>query len=294
LRQSGYGPPSVSRPFRFGVALRHTGGRREWLDKARVAEELGYDVLLVADNPMMQAPFPALAAAAAVTSRIRLSPYVINPAVRHPSMLVHELATIDRLSDGRLEIGLGLGNRQIDGLPLVGAGGRPRLLERLIAELQAAFAGDDPNVQFAQERPPIFIAGVGPRLVEIAAASADTFLVSGAMPQPPGVVGPALFDLETAERSYGRVREVAGDRVELGAALQELAITEDRQAAAEKVTETQTHLSVDQVLVSPKAVFGTVEEIADELRRRREVLGISYLVVPEPFMHDLLPIRELL
>jgi probable F420-dependent oxidoreductase len=282
----------TTRPFRFGVSVRHIGGGEEWSAKAKLIEQLGYDVLLVGDNPMTQAPLPALAAAAAATSRIRLSPYVINPAIRPPSLLVHELATVDRLSEGRLEIALGLGNRRIDELHLIGADGRPGLLERVISELRAAFAGDVPSSAFAQERPPIVVAGVGPRLVEIAAAHADTFLVSGASPHPKEVAGPSLFDLPTAERSYGRIREVAGDRVELAAGLQVFTLTDDRRAAAEEVHETQPHLTPDEILVSPKVALGTVEEIADQLRRRRDELGITYFILQETAMHDFLAVRE--
>lgn len=283
-----------TRPFRFGVSVRHAGGGKEWLAKARRVEELGYDVLLVGDNPMTQAPFPALAAAAAVTSRVRLSTYVINPAVRSPGMLVHELATVDRLSDGRLEIALGLGNRRLDDLPLVASGGRPALLERTILELRSAFAGDAANVEFAQERPPIVVAGVGPRLVELAGSLADTFLVSGQSPHPASVVGPALFDRPTAERSYDRVREIAGDRIELACGLQVVTVTNDRRAAAEEVHTTQPHLTADEILESPKAAIGTVEEIADQLRERRERFGITYFIIQEPSMEDFLPIRDLL
>jgi probable F420-dependent oxidoreductase len=283
-----------ARPFRFGVSCRHTGGGRDWLEKARRVEELGFDVLLVGDNPMTQAPLPALAAAAAVTSRIHLSPYVINPAIRPPAMLVHELATVDRLSEGRLEIALGLGNRKLDELPLVGPGGRPALLERTILELRAAFASEVATVQFAQERPPIVVAGVGSRLVELAGSLADTFLVSGQSPHPPGVAGPALFDRATAERSYDRVREIAGDRIELASGLQVVTITDDRRVAAEDVHTTQPHLTVDEILESPKAVLGTVEEIAEQLRERRERFGITYLIIQEQSMEDFLAVREAL
>jgi len=283
-----------ARPFRFGVSVPFVGGGREWLEKARVVEELGYDVLLVGDNPGVQAPLPALAAAAAATSRIRLSTYVLNPAVRPVSMLVHELATVDRLSDGRLEIGLGLGNRQLDELTQVGAEGRAGLLQRVISELRDAFAGRGSGVAFAQEAPPIVVAGVGPRLVELAAAQADVFLVSGASPRPTNVVGPSLFDLPTAERSYRRVREVAGDRVELASGLQVLAITENRRGVAEEVRTTQPHLTVDEILASPKVAIGTVTEIAQQLRDRRDQLGISYFIVGEASMHELVAVRELL
>src|SRR5437667_8773309 len=98
------------RPFRFGINVRTAASQAEWADKARKVEALGYAVLLVPDHLAdLLAPFPALAAAAAATTRLRVGTAVLNNDFRHPALLAREAATLDVLSDGRLELGLGAG-----------------------------------------------------------------------------------------------------------------------------------------------------------------------------------------
>jgi len=94
------------RPFRFGINVRTAASQAEWADKARKVEALGYAVLLVPDHLAdLLAPFPALAAAAAATTRLRVGTAVLNNDFRHPALLAREAATLDVLSDGRLELG---------------------------------------------------------------------------------------------------------------------------------------------------------------------------------------------
>src|SRR5439155_1393502 len=102
----------VVRPFRFGINVRTAGSAAEWADKARKVERLGYSVLLVPDHlAELLAPFPALAAAAAATTRLRVGTGVLNNDLRHPLLTAREAATLDVLSDGRLELGIGGGRR---------------------------------------------------------------------------------------------------------------------------------------------------------------------------------------
>src|SRR2546422_1282691 len=101
------------KPFRFGVNVRTAGSHAEWADKARKVERLGYSVLLVPDHlAELLAPFPALAGAAAATTRLRVGTAVLNNDFRHPVLTAREAATLDVLSDGRLELGLGAGHMQ--------------------------------------------------------------------------------------------------------------------------------------------------------------------------------------
>src|SRR2546421_9833319 len=101
------------RPFRFGVNVRTAASHAEWADKARKVEALGYAVLLVPDHlAELLAQFPALASAAAATPRLRVGTAVLNNDFRHPALLAREAATLDVLSDGRLELGLGAGHMQ--------------------------------------------------------------------------------------------------------------------------------------------------------------------------------------
>src|ERR1700754_4676440 len=100
-------------PFRFGISLFNVGSRSAWRARVREVEDLGYDVLQVADHLGMAAPFPALVAAADVTS-IRLGTFVLNAGILHPAYLARDVADVYRLTDGRLELGLGAGYVQAE------------------------------------------------------------------------------------------------------------------------------------------------------------------------------------
>src|SRR5256714_15666909 len=98
------------KPFRFAAGIRHTTTRAEFVDEVREVEHLGYSALMLSDHLVDQfAPISALGVAAGVTSTLRLGTFVFNNDLRHPVGLAQELATLDPLSDGRLEIGLGAG-----------------------------------------------------------------------------------------------------------------------------------------------------------------------------------------
>src|SRR6266496_169380 len=99
------------KPFRFGVIVRNAGSRAEWVDQARKIEDLGYSSLTVPDHlAEMLAPMPAMVAAAAATKTIRVGSTVLNNDFRHPVLVAREAATVDLLTDGRLELGLGAGS----------------------------------------------------------------------------------------------------------------------------------------------------------------------------------------
>src|SRR5690242_7234271 len=106
------------RPFRFGVQASSSTDARSWIELARRAEDLGFSTLLVPDHLGSQlAPIPALAAAAQATTRLRVGSLVLDTSIRHPVVLAKELATLDVLSGGRLEVGLGGGRSRTDGVP---------------------------------------------------------------------------------------------------------------------------------------------------------------------------------
>src|SRR5437773_2881695 len=98
------------RPFRFGVVAAVARSAVEWLARVRRVEALGYATLVIPDNMRHTlAPIPALAVAAAATTTLRLGTYVLANDLRHPVQLAKEVATLDRLSSGRLELGIGAG-----------------------------------------------------------------------------------------------------------------------------------------------------------------------------------------
>src|SRR5437867_2749598 len=189
----------MTRPFRFGI--NHvTLDRAEWLDTARKAEALGYDTLIAQDHFGQQlAPLPALVAAAAVTTRLRLATIVLDNDFRHPAALAKEAATVDVLSNGRLELGLGAGWLQADyaktGLPFNSAPQRLARLQETVQICKAFFGTEGDSVTFAgkyyrvdnldavpravqQPRPPLMIGGGQQRMLSFAAREADIVSIS--------------------------------------------------------------------------------------------------------------------
>src|SRR5205809_2963243 len=135
------------KPFRFGVSVRSAGSRAEWEDKARTLEALGYSTLTVPDHlAEMIAPIPALVSAAAVTKTLRIATTVLNNDFRHPVLLAREAATIDLLTDGRLELGMGAGYMKAEyeqaGLPFDLGGARVERLAEAVVIIKRLLAGE--------------------------------------------------------------------------------------------------------------------------------------------------------
>jgi probable F420-dependent oxidoreductase len=302
------------RPFRFGVNARTAGSAPEWADKARKVERLGYSVLLLPDHlSELLAPFPALAAAAAATTRLRVGTGVLNNDLRHPVLTAREAATLDVLSDGRLELGIGAGHMQSEytqaGLAFdTGATRVERLAEAVVVVKQlleggaVTFAGRHYRVTahtlhprpIQRPRPPLFIGGNAPRLLAVAAREADivgltgiTFRRGGAEPDV------SDFRATAVDERVRLLREVADtrfERLELNTLVQRVIVTDDRRTAAQELTARWPQLTADDLLASPYVLLGTVEEIIDDLRARRDRWGISYVMTHEPFMDALAPV----
>jgi len=187
------------KPFRFGINARDARSRAEWQDKARKIEALGYSTLMVPDHlwPVL-APIPALLSAAAATTTLRVGTNVINNDLRHPVVLAREAATVDLLTDGRLELGLGAGyvRSEYDQAGLRFDRGSVRverlaesltIVKELLRGAEVNFAGQHYRVTghkihplpIQQPHPPIMIGGNGPRLLTLAAKEADTVNFTG-------------------------------------------------------------------------------------------------------------------
>ena len=301
------------KPFRFGVNVRTAGSHAEWADKARKVEALGYAVLLVPDHlAELLAPFPALAAAAAATTRLRVGTAVLNNDFRHPVFVAREAATLDVLSDGRFELGLGAGHMQSEyeqaGLAFdPGAtrverlGEAVAIVKRLLEGEKVTFAGRHYRVSdhsihprpVQRPRPPLFIGGNAPRLLTVAAREADIVGFTGIAFRRGGKE-PDVSDFRASvvDERVRLVRETAGDRsLELNTLVQRVIVTEDRRKAAKELaTGRWAGLTPDDVLASPYVLVGTVDQMVDELRARRERWGISYVTTHEPFIEALAPI----
>ena len=289
--------------FRFGVSVNRPRPKPEWIAIAQRAEQLGYDVLVMPDHfgPRF-AIGPALVLAAHATTRLRVGSFVYDNDFRHPALLAQEIATIDVLTQGRFEFGIGAGwlKSEYDAAAIPFDRGRVRV-ERLAEalpiiksllrgqavtthgrhyELQNLFAGFAPQ---QQPHPPIVIGGGGRRLMSLAAEHADIISV---MPRS-RADGSGLEDADASDDAFAEkiawVKHAAGDRfarIELNTLVQVVAITNDPQREAERLSQ-EWKAPAAALLASPLLLIGSVDEIAHGLERRRRRLGLSYITVFE-------------
>jgi probable F420-dependent oxidoreductase len=310
------------RPFRFSCNVRGVRSREEFTGYCREVERYGYHTLFTADHLGSPAPFPPLVLAAQVTERLRVGTMVLNVPFWNPHLLAREVATADVLTDGRLELGLGAGHMKWE-FDTAGLAWRPlrervREVEATLDELERVFGGGGyPDRRKLEELtghgplkpvqraglnktgPPVIIGGTGDRILALAARRADIVAVGG-LKQIPGQP-PGTFTILTgaeADERVAYIRAQAGERaadLELHVLIQAVVVTADRRAAAaEMISEDGFEMTPDELLDSPFMMFGTVREIAAQLRERRERFGFSYLTVHEPFMATLAPVIELL
>ena len=265
-------------PFRFGATLQSTGhSRSDWHARVREVEDLGYDILQVPDHLGMPAPFPALAAAAAVTS-IRLGTYVLNAAVASPAYLARDVAETCRLTDGRFELGLGAGympsESEAAGLTFCPPRSRLQRLEQVVTQTLKLLAAEADA-----PRPPVMLAGAGRRILTLAAQAAD--IVS--FPILAGI-GPGGPEQALAAR-VRHVRDAAGGRSD------DLELNLFVAGAGQNVSDIDlsaisaaSGMSADQLAELPGVLVGSPGQIAETLLRYRAELGISYISVLDDHM----------
>ncbi|MEU5979771.1 TIGR03621 family F420-dependent LLM class oxidoreductase [Streptomyces sp. NPDC047315] len=280
-----------ARPFRFSVGMvtAPTDGH-EWRRRCRRAEELGYDVIQLPDHLGMAAPFPALVAAASVTERARLGTYVLNAGFWNPALLAREVATVDALTDGRLELGLGAGYARAEheraGLAFLGPGGRVDRLRRTVEEVLRLLAdeGHAPAVT-GRPCPPLLVAGSGDRVLTLAAECAQSVGFVAGRDTPDG---PQLLDAAELEERVEFFRGAAGDRadgVELNLVFEVVRITDDALGCAQELrhhTPVLAGRSAEEVLALPTVAIGTAREVAEKLRGHRARYGFTYFSVLDP------------
>jgi probable F420-dependent oxidoreductase len=262
--------------FRFGVSLFTVGTRSAWQGRVRDAEALGYDVLQVPDHLGLTAPFPALVAAADVTS-MRLGTYVLNTGILNPAYLARDVADVHRLTDGRLELGLGTGYVEAEfaaaGVPFGSGGELLRKLEATLEQLRELLAAE-PD----QPAPPIMLSGAGDKMLRFAGREADIFSFSIMAGLTPGRTPEAAF----AER-VEKLKDAAGDRdVELN--LFVAAVGDEVEKVDLSIIRQASGLADEQLVQLPGVLVGEPQEIADRLERYREQYGVTYISVLEPHM----------
>ena len=299
--------------FRFGIQAATASSAAEWAALARQVEDLGYSTLFVPDHFGDQlAPIPALTAAAGATTDLRVGTLVLDNDFRHPAVLAKEVATLDLLSDGRVEVGIGAGWQNSDyvqsGIPKEPAGLRISRMEEALHVMKGCFAEgpfsfegehyrisglDGQPLPHQRPHPPILIGGGGRRVLSIAAREAQIVGINFSIPG--GEIEADVVAGGTAERTDEKlryVREAAGDRfeeLELNVLVFACVVTDDRRGVAEAMGPA-FGLTPEDVLDFPHAVIGSVEQICDDLRARRERWGVSYWVFQADAVEPLAPV----
>jgi probable F420-dependent oxidoreductase len=286
------------KPFRFGLQVARAQSRREWRDGAHRAEDHGFSTILVPDHiaDELLSPMVALATMAEATERLRVGTFVLNNDFRHPALLAREAATVDLLTDGRLELGLGAGHSAPEyaeiGLPFDRAGVRVSRLEESARLLRRLFDGETVTVEGTHyrvtahrlapvRRPQLLIGGNGDRVLELGGAVADIVGVTGlGRTQADGQTHAIEWHPAQIDAKIARVHAGAGtriDNVELNALVQYIEITENRRASVEGFAS-RIDVDPEVLLDAPYLLVGTIDEIVEQLHRARERWGFSYFV----------------
>ncbi|MBV8980299.1 MAG: LLM class F420-dependent oxidoreductase [Acidimicrobiia bacterium] len=301
------------RPFRFGAQVADSKPGKAWAELGRKLEDGGYSTLFVPDHFDDQvAPLPAMTWVAAATSELRVGSLVFDNDFKHPVVLAKEAATLDLLSEGRLELGVGAGwmttDYEASGIPFESARVRIDKLEESVAVLKGLMSGEPFSFDGAhykidnlvgtptpvqQPHPPILIGAGAKRMLSFAAREAD--IISVNFDLSPGAVNADVVATGTAELTAGKIdiiREAAGDRfddIELSVTVFMAALTDDREQLAEMVAGSFGQ-PPELVLESPHFLAGTAEQIADQLEERRERYGFSYVVFGGGSHEAMLPV----
>ena len=318
--------PGATRPFRFAVQSYTAASAEDWRDQARRAEDLGYSTFHTADHTIGSGPaldptnhgvqdlaaVPAVMAAAAVTSTISVGCRVFCTDYRNPVIFAKELASLDVLSDGRLEVGIGCGwlanEYEAIGIDFDRAGIRIDRMEETIEVIRACFADGQVDVTgdhvhavgfegvpkpTAAGGPPIMIGGGSPRVLGIAGREAD--IVSLNFDNRSGRLGPEGVGSGSADHTaekIGWIRDGAGDRfedLELEIAAYFTVVTDDRAAAMEMMAGRMA-TEPDMLDDHPHTLIGSVAAICEQLEARREAYGISYVTVSSRTAADFAPV----
>jgi probable F420-dependent oxidoreductase len=289
----------TSPPFRFALQAQELCDRDGIVALARRAEELGYEELYSYDHVGAVDPFAPLVVAAEATTRLRVGPLVLNNELHHPALLARTAATVDRLTGGRLVLGIGAGYMQSEhdatGIELRRPGARVERLQESLTALRSLLddgavtmdgrhhhlAVDDLGVRPVQARVPILVGGHGPQLVAAAGRLADIFQFTGLTHGPGGVPEPGGFEIEAVALRAQWLTEAAGERsvdIERSVLVQ---ATHVGDGADEAIDTATARLGVDRdfVAASPFLLFGSIEQVIEELESRRTRLGISHVVV---------------
>ena len=309
----------ADKKIRFGVAASFPETAEQWREMARKAEDLGYDVLLVADHLGRQwAPLPALVAAADATSTLRLGTQVFANDFRAPLMLAKEIATVDVLTGGRFEPGIGVGHPATSpigrsdydqlGIEMDEPGPRVSRFAESLRLIKQFFHSDEqfdfegkfynaknvnPSPNPAQKpHPPIMVAGAGPRMLRLAAREGDIINIA---PRPPilgttprGRVGFGL----NMEAEIEILKEGAGSRyddLELCVFADSAVITDDAGPAVDQLAA-DFGITADEINEMPHTLIGNMDQMAEKVLLDKERYGVTYRIVQGAQMEAMAPL----
>ncbi|MDP9365666.1 MAG: TIGR03621 family F420-dependent LLM class oxidoreductase [Chloroflexota bacterium] len=308
------------RPFRFGVIGERVGDGTALIETAGAAEAAGYATFLLRDDLVaapfgpQPAPLAALATVAAATTTLRIGTMVLANDFRHPAVLAKEAATLDLLSGGRFELGIGAGWLREEyaraGIPFDPVGVRIDRLEESLRVLKGLLGGgafsfsglhyavdglENFPAPVQRPRPPLLVGGGGKRMLGIAAREADVVgvmgssVASGTLASDPAALGP-----ERIAEKVGWVREAAGERfaeIELSL-VASVAVAAHRRQAAERFAAERGWggVGADEVLAMPTVLVGPVDAIVEDLEARRERYGFSYVAVEDAELAAFAPV----
>ncbi len=294
----------MARSFRFALQARNLADRQAVVAAAVEAEGLGYEEMYSYDHLGTVDPFIPLMVAAEATSRLRVGPLVLNNELHHPVLLARTVATADRLTGGRIVLGMGTGYAQSEhdamDILLRPPGSRVDRLEESLRALRSGLDRGsveasgayhrltvaDLGVRPIQDHVPILVGGHGRRLIRVAGRLADIFQFTGISHRSDGTPDPAGFRLEAIEERARWLTEAeaaggavaGGGVIERSVLVQRTVIGSGGEAAMDEATR---ELGLERAAVesTPFLLFGTVEQVVDRLERLRESLGISHVVV---------------
>ena len=310
--------------FRFGVICERMQSAEEWITKARFAESTGYSTFLIRDHFIREpfgdqfAPLVALMAAADATRILRVGNLVLDNDYRHPVVLAKEAATLDLLSGGRLELGIGAGWLKAEyeqaGMSFDAPGVRVsrlrealHVLKGLFADQPLTFSGSHYTISqldsfpkpLQRPHPPMLIGAGSRRMLELAAQEAN---IVGILPRalPDGTISEEVTERlpATMQQKIAWVRQAAGERVselELNMVIAPV-FTGRREHSLEQLIRERgwSGVTVEQALEMPSIFVGSADQMAEAMWRRRELYGFSYYVVSDIQMEAFAPVVSLL
>ncbi len=313
----------AGKPFRFGVVAEQFTTAGAWRELVQQTEAWGYDTLLIRDHFVDEpfghqfAPIAALATAAALTTTLRLGTLVIDNDYRHPAVLAKEVATLDALSGGRFELGIGAGwlaeEYERAGIAFDSAGTRISRLAEALPILRGLIAGNDvsydgryysldtlPSFPAAIQQPvPILIGGGSPRILRLAGAMADIVgILTTSVATGVAVNLPEGRRTAAVQERVSWIREGAGDRfdsIELSL-IPTVIVTDDPDAAIDQYIAAQGWQDIDLAAVRdmPSVLIGSLDYVTGRLQEIRDELGFSYFIVPDRLMTTFAPVVEML